>query len=305
MKGRDAQSGNLRGGGRGDGVAQSRCPASRKCQNENLGGRHAGFENGGGPTGQEGCFSRAWPGDNQLGAVQQGKGTVPVVGVDTFGSHGLTDPRRALCRAWQRDRSLLNNRETDAGFSQCSFGLGEEVFGHVVHTYTVRRRCDRICVMIIRPLISTDVADAVALNNAEVPHVGPTDHEHLTRFLGYPGVAWVVEMNDALTGLLVACEPGSTYESANYRWFDERSDDFIYVDRIVVAPSAKGLGIGRLLYDRLAEAYVGIARQMTCEVNLDPPNEASMAFHEQMGFRQVATKPDGLKTVALLARDLV
>jgi len=198
----------------------------------------------------------------------------------------------------------LNNRETDAGFSQCSFGLGQEVFCHVVHTYTVRRGCDRICGMIIRPLVSTDVVDAVALNNREVPHVGPTDHEHLTRFLDYPGVVWVVEMDGALTGLMVACEPGSTYESTNYRWFDERSDDFIYVDRIVVAPSAKGMGIGRVLYDRLAEAYRGIALQMTCEVNLDPPNEGSMAFHVRMGFRQVATKLDGLKTVALLSRDL-
>ncbi|MBK5267495.1 MAG: GNAT family N-acetyltransferase [Acidimicrobiia bacterium] len=159
--------------------------------------------------------------------------------------------------------------------------------------------------MIIRPLISTDVVDAVTLNNAEVPHVGPTDQEHLTRFLDYPGVVWVVEMDGALTGLMVACEPGSTYESTNYRWFDERSDDFIYVDRIVVAPSAQRLGIGRVLYKRLAAAYVGVARQMTCEVNLDPLNEASMAFHVRMGFRQVATKPDGLKTVALLARDLV
>ena len=103
---------------------------------------------------------------------------------------------------------------------------------------------------------------------------------------------------------LVAVEPGTTYNSTNYKWFDDRSDDFIYVDRIVVAPAVKGQGVGRALYERLAAAYVGTARQMTCEVNIDPPNESSMAFHRRMGFGQVGTKLDGSKTVSLMTKGL-
>jgi len=117
-------------------------------------------------------------------------------------------------------------------------------------------------------------------------------------------LVWVAEDEDGLVGLLVACEPGSGYGSTNYRWFDEHFDDFIYVDRIVVAHRVKGRGFGRHLYERLASTYLGVARQMTCEVNIDPPNETSMAFHFRMGFAPVGTQPIGSKIVALLAKPL-
>ena len=160
---------------------------------------------------------------------------------------------------------------------------------------------------IIRPITTSDISAAVELNNAEIPHVGATDPDHFAKLMGYRGVVWGAENVaglDGLAGLLVAFEPGTTYTSTNYQWFDDRSDDFIYVDRIVVAPAAKGQGIGRAFYQRLAAAYVGSARQMTCEVNLDPPNESSMAFHRRMGFVQVGTKLDGSKTVSLMAKEL-
>jgi predicted GNAT superfamily acetyltransferase len=44
-------------------------------------------------------------------------------------------------------------------------------------------------------------------------------------------------------------------------------------------------------------------REVTCEVNLEPPNPRSLAFHDRLGFVQVGelvTKNDTI-TVALLA----
>ncbi len=161
--------------------------------------------------------------------------------------------------------------------------------------------------MIIRPITNSDIGAAVELNNAEIPHVGATDPDHFAELMSHRGVVWgadYVDRRDGLAGLLVALEPGTSYTSTNYQWFDDRSDDFIYVDRIVVAPTAKGQGIGRAFYERLAAEYVGLARQMTCEVNLDPPNESSMAFHRRMGFVQVGAKLDGSKTVSLMAKEL-
>ena len=161
--------------------------------------------------------------------------------------------------------------------------------------------------MIIRPITTSDINAVVDLNNAEIPHVRATDPDHFAELMGHRGVIWGAENVDGLdglAGLLVALEPGTSYTSTNYQWFDDRFDDFIYVDRIVVAPAAKGQGIGRAFYERLAAEYVGTARQITCEVNLDPPNESSMAFHRRMGFVQVGTKLDGSKTVSLMAREL-
>ena len=45
---------------------------------------------------------------------------------------------------------------------------------------------------------------------------------------------------------------------------------------------------------------------MTCEVNLEPPNPESLAFHDRLGFGRVgeqATK-GGSVVVALLSRDV-
>ncbi len=46
------------------------------------------------------------------------------------------------------------------------------------------------------------------------------------------------------------------------------------------------------------------ARVMTCEVNVVPPNESSMRFHEDYGFRTVGTQTidNGGKKVALMAK---
>jgi len=181
------------------------------------------------------------------------------------------------------------------------------MFVYVVHDVTLRCACDRIRHVIISPISSAEIGAAVELNNAEVPNVGATDLEHFAELMSHRGVVWGAHNiggRNGLGGMLVAVEPGTTYNSSNYQWFDDRSDDFIYVDRIVVAPAAKGQGVGRALYERLAAEYVGTARQMTCEVNLDPLNEPSLAFHRAMGFGQVGIKLDGSKTVSLMAKEL-
>jgi len=45
---------------------------------------------------------------------------------------------------------------------------------------------------------------------------------------------------------------------------------------------------------------------MTCEVNIRPPNESSMRYHEIHGFRQVASQETegGKKMVAMMEKVL-
>jgi predicted GNAT superfamily acetyltransferase len=63
---------------------------------------------------------------------------------------------------------------------------------------------------------------------------------------------------------------------------------FVYIDRIIVAESARGLGFARLLYEDLfAETMQSGHNRVVCEVNIEPPNPASVAFHASMGFNRV------------------
>jgi hypothetical protein len=82
----------------------------------------------------------------------------------------------------------------------------------------------------------------------------------------------------------------------------------VYVDRICVAPSARRLGYaGRLYADLFASATEAGHTLVTCEVNADPPNPRSDAFHLALGFVAVGseTLPDSSgKTVRYLQRTL-
>ena len=66
------------------------------------------------------------------------------------------------------------------------------------------------------------------------------------------------------------------------------------------------MGIARLLYDDFAQQMPDSVKALTCEVNILPPNEGSMRFHERIGFRQVGSMSNetGDKKVAFLLKEL-
>jgi predicted GNAT superfamily acetyltransferase len=107
----------------------------------------------------------------------------------------------------------------------------------------------------------------------------------------------------ALLGLLLALGPEGPAQGPNHGWMRERHPEAIYIDRVVVEPAAQGRGIGRALYGALAAAALeaGFDR-LGCEVNLDPPNPESLAFHARLGFRPAgeATDPRNGKVVRYL-----
>ena len=137
-----------------------------------------------------------------------------------------------------------------------------------------------------------DAAWLLALNNAHAAEVGETTADHLGRLTAAAFAVRIAERSEGPAGALIGLTRGLDYDSLNYRWFVTRDDaPFLYVDRVIVAPEAKGLGIGRMLYE---DAFglarkAGIAR-VVCEVNERPPNPVSMAFHERMGFSALETR---------------
>ena len=159
----------------------------------------------------------------------------------------------------------------------------------------------------IRPLTLADLDEVVRLNNAAVPAVPRTSGEEIAALLDAADHAYAVDEPGAGGGLaafLIGFDPGSDYDSENYRWFEARGADALYVDRIVVDASTRGAGIGRMLYERVfREARRAGRDEVVCEVNVRPPNPESLAFHARMGFVEVGRQPTkgGSVEVALLA----
>jgi predicted GNAT superfamily acetyltransferase len=119
--------------------------------------------------------------------------------------------------------------------------------------------------------------------------------------------AWyhrVACLTGQVEAFLLALAPRASYDSPNYRWFDSRYADFVYIDRIVVSRSARHARLGTALYEDLRQRAraAGVAR-LTCEFDLDPPNEASRRFHERFGFEQIGAQTirNGEKRVSMQA----
>lgn len=156
----------------------------------------------------------------------------------------------------------------------------------------------------LRPLTAADADVLAPLNDAASPAVPVTPAADLARLIDIAALPLGLERDGALVGFVIALAPGADYASENYAFFSARAVPSLYVDRIVIAESERGNRLGQALYDAVfAEAARLGLPEVTCEVNLDPPNPGSLAFHERLGFGRVgeqATK-GGSVTVALLA----
>ena len=152
------------------------------------------------------------------------------------------------------------------------------------------------------PILPAIEPAILALNNAHAAELSWLEDARLTSLLKQ---AFHARRIGEVEAFLLAFDESAAYDSPNYLWFRRRYRRFVYVDRVVVSPAARGRGYARLLYadlfDRAGQAGHDI---VVCEVNSDPPNPASDAFHAAQGFAEVgrAAIHQGSKTVRYLAR---
>ena len=156
----------------------------------------------------------------------------------------------------------------------------------------------------LRNVEHTDLEAVLRLNEAAVPAVNSVDLAQMHWFAANAAYFRVASLDGRIAGFLIGMRPGTSYRSPNYRWFCDRYDDFAYIDRIAIAESARRLGLATRLYRDFEASLPPRVRLLTCEVNIVPPNESSMRFHEHFGFRTVGTQTldDGCKEVALMTR---
>jgi predicted GNAT superfamily acetyltransferase len=151
----------------------------------------------------------------------------------------------------------------------------------------------------IRDITSADLPAVLALNNAHAAEVNALTADALAALVAVAAHARVV---DGGHGFLIALSEQTPVQGPNHAWFVARHPAFLYIDRVVIAPGSRGLGHARRLSDDLAAVAAG--RPLCCEVNLVPPNPASLAFHDRLGFAACgeADDPRNGKRVRYLER---
>ena len=158
--------------------------------------------------------------------------------------------------------------------------------------------------MNIRPLVAADLAAVERLNNAAIPAVSEADVAKLEALVAESRVSLVAEHEGEVVGFCINFGPGATYGSVNYRWFCDRYNDFVYLDRIAVDENARNMGVGAALYAAVQAAITPVP-WLFCEVNLRPRNDGSLRFHERLGFVEVGQQEtDYGILVSMLATDL-
>lgn len=157
----------------------------------------------------------------------------------------------------------------------------------------------------LRSIVSDDHPWVLSLNTAHEADLSPLTLPRLARL---SEAAFAARVADPAAAFLLAFDQDADYDSPNFLWFRARYDRFVYVDRVAVSDAHRRKGLAAALYDDLAQAAreVGHTR-IVCEVNSDPPNPGSDAFHAARGFRPVgdALLEDRGKSVRYLACDLI
>lgn len=149
-----------------------------------------------------------------------------------------------------------------------------------------------------------DQAAVLSLNNLHAAELSWLEAPRLRHLLSQ---AFCASRIGRLDAFMIAFDQDADYDSANFLWFRKRYPRFVYVDRIAVAAHARGRGLARRLYENLFhEARLRGHSVATCEVNFDPPNPESDAFHLALGFLDTGHSAvhAGVKTVRYYAREL-
>lgn len=143
----------------------------------------------------------------------------------------------------------------------------------------------------LRPATDADTDAIVALNLDVVAVTSPMDAGRFVALRDAAAQCVVAEQAGAVLGFVLAMQEGDAYDGENFGWFSQRLRNFIYIDRIVIAPEGRGHGLGARLYDHVADAARAAGcRVMAAEMDLDPPNAHSLHFHGKQGFVQLGTR---------------
>jgi predicted GNAT superfamily acetyltransferase len=146
----------------------------------------------------------------------------------------------------------------------------------------------------IRPAQAAELAAILAINAQGRPGVSALTQAELDALVQEGPHLYVAMLGLSVVGYTIVYTDASAYDGEEFSWFKRRFAGFLYIDQIAIAESARRARVGTQIYrflDQLARERE--LASIVCEVNLAPPNPASLAFHANNGFVEVGMMETG------------
>ena len=126
------------------------------------------------------------------------------------------------------------------------------------------------------------------INQDNTPEVGSLESiEDLSHLIEMSSMNFFILENDEIIGFAICFRENTIYQSLNYKFFCEKEDKFIYIDRVVVDSKHRRNGSASYLYKHLSYLAKLENIPICCEVNTKPRNDISINFHTKHGFKDV------------------
>ena len=135
------------------------------------------------------------------------------------------------------------------------------------------------------------VSDIYSINQDNVPEVGSLDSlEQQKKLLSVSSYHSILLKENELIGFSICFRESRPYWSENYKYFEDKLDRFLYIDRIAIRSEYRRQGHAKRMYGDIFNFAIQDDLIVTAEVNTKPANQGSLRFHEYMGFKEVGAR---------------
>ena len=128
------------------------------------------------------------------------------------------------------------------------------------------------------------------VNKASVLDVNFLDEARAEWLVNHSFFPRLATLDGKVAGVIIVLSETAGFDSDYYRWYVARYKNFVYIDRVVVAAWARGLGVATELYRHVEQMAEEKSFAIAAEVYSDPPNIPSLNFHRKLGYQEVGTQ---------------
>ena len=142
-----------------------------------------------------------------------------------------------------------------------------------------------------KSLSSRTLENLYFLNQENTPEVGSIkSFESFVSLINISSLNLLVQFKNQPIGFVICFRENSDYKSPNYKYFNQKKEKFLYIDRVVIKSGFRRNGLGTRVYEFIKRTASKELLPICCEVNSDPPNDISIKFHIKNGFKKIGKK---------------